>query len=530
MLVSDLPHVHAFATGARDTQPPGVQDVVEGLRSVVVVVDPEQLPVEEAMAWLETVAPLRSPPGAARRVVVPAVLGGPDTEEVCQAAGIGAMELVRLLTGTDLTVAVLGFSPGFAYLEGLPPPLDAVPRRARPRTVVPAGSVALAAGYAAVYPHPTPGGWQLVGRTDLALFDASSPPYARLAPGDTVRFVPTSGSADRSQPSQPTQPRRSLPSRRGSSLLVEEPGVLSLVQDGGRDGLAHLGVPRAGPADPLAHRLANGLVGNPPDAPAIEVAARGPRLRALADLLVAAVGADPRVLIDGKEVGHSHVVPLATGQRLTIGPVRGGLRTYLAVSGGVLVPEVLGSRSTDVLTWLGPGPLAPGLELAVGRPAGRAADHLEPDVASAIAPAGAWAVRVVRGPHAGWLGGGLGALASGAFSVAASSDRIGVRLDPVGPPLVRRTGELESQGMVTGAVQVPPDGRPIVLGPDHATLGGYPVAAVVVHADRWMLGQCRPGDTISFVPVELAGAHAALAAARKLSARALAGRYPYPSG
>lgn len=560
--------VRLLAATVRDAGRPGVRGAVEGMASVLVVVDPDTLAVDDAVAWITSLGATGVTHGAPRTVVVPTVFGGPDTDEVCRLGRVTPDELVELLCGADLTAAVLGFSPGFAYLDGLPPPLAGVPRRARPRPAVPAGSVAIAAGFAAVYPQVTPGGWQILGHTTFRLFDPSRPPYAVLEPGDRVRFVPAAADVERAggdggedgDPARgehatgpgggagpvregsgevPRAPLRVGP-RRPADLVVERPGMLSMVQDGGRGALAHLGVPAAGPADDLAHALANRLVGNPADMPAVEVTAAGPTLRAGRDLFVAVVGAEPDVLVDGREVGHSHVVPVAGGQRLTVGAVRGGLRTYVAVAGGVLVPPVLESCSTDVLTWLGPGPLVAGDELAVGPPAASPAGHLSPGVLAAWRDArgagharaarGAasyrWTLRVLPGPHARWLEGGIGALVARAYTVGPTSDRVGVRLEPAGAPLERRAGEVASQGMVFGAVQVPPDGEPIVLGPDHATLGGYPVAAVVAVADRWMLGQCRPGDTVVFAETDLTGAAAARAAARALVAGGVMGRYP----
>ena len=206
-----------------------------------------------------------------------------------------------------LEVAVVGFSPGFAYLTGLPDVLRSVPRRDRPRPSVPAGSVALAGGYAAVYPQSTPGGWQLVGHTDRPLFDAARPPFALLRPGDTVRFDPvgpadTAGASDAASATggwpdggRPGRPPLEPPLGVPTVLVVEDPGLLTLVEDGGRRGVARLGVPAAGPADPVAHALANRLVGNPVGAAALEMTAAGPTLRCVEAGHLAVVGGGPPV-------------------------------------------------------------------------------------------------------------------------------------------------------------------------------------------------------------------------------------------
>lgn len=527
----------AVAEQVRRAPLPGVQDVVGGLGSVLVTV----VPGTDLEALAEGLRSLGPPPFEApepRRHRIPVALGGPDVGDVCRAAGLDADGLADLLAGTVLEVAMIGFSPGFAYLRGLPAPLRSVPRRPSPRPAVRAGSLALAGGFAAVYPQASPGGWHVVGRTPVRLFDPAVPPYALLRPGDEVCLVPVTEAGD-GDPARDAgtdrerwarQPLVPPPGAR-ADLVVEAPGILTLAQDAGRAGLAHLGVPAAGPADPLAHALANRLAGNPPGTAALEVTARGPVLRceAPAPVHVAAVGGDPQVTVDGRAVRAGHVVPVAPGQRVAVGTPVAGLRTYLAVAGGLSLPPVLGSASTDVLSGLGPGPLATGDALTVAGPPGPMGDHVANEAWRVLSRgrAARRTVRVLPGPHPEWFDpGALEALAGTAWVVEGTSDRVGVRLRPVGGGgLGRRPGELDSQGMVVGAVQVPPDGRPVVLGPDHATLGGYPVVAVVVSADRWLLGQCRPGDEIAFQPVTPAEAARALAVVAR-AAQAVDGTYP----
>jgi KipI family sensor histidine kinase inhibitor len=506
---------------------PGVVDVVGGLRSVVVSFDPE---VTESGAVAEALA--RAPAGAgspppANQLDVPVHFGGPDLAEVAELLGITPAEVVRGLCGRPLGVAMVGFSPGFAYLEGLPEGWERVGRRASPRPVVPKGSVAMAAGFAAVYPQATPGGWQLLGQTTLSLFDPRVPPYARLRPGDTVVF----GAVDADHPSEPggkvDPPGGAEGGPAGVPALfgVEAPGVLTTVQDAGRTGFAHLGVPRAGAADPYAYALGNHLVGNPTGAAALEVTAQGPALRFRRRAYVAVTG-EVGVTLDGRPVDTGRLVPVAGGQRLVIGVVTGGLRAYLCVAGGLTAPSVMGSCSSDTLSGLGPPPLAAGQELAGADPCGPLGDHLAPSLLSGSGRPRR--LRVMAGPQAAWLAEGLDRLAETTFTVDAESNRVGVRLRPDGPPLARARGEVGSAGAVWGAVQLPSSGDPVVLGPDHATLGGYPVVAVVISADLPALGQCRPGEEVRLVPVDLAGARAARRD-RPSPRQAVVGRYPVVS-
>lgn len=258
-------------------------------------------------------------------------------------------------------------------------------------------------------------------------------------------------------------------------IVVRRPGLLTTVQDLGRPGLAHLGVPAAGAADVERLRHANALVGNRPVAAAFEVTVIGPQLLFEVDATVALHG-------------RARFVP--AGTVLDVGPVHDGLRDYLAVRGGVDVPPVLGSRSTCTLSGLGPPPLQVGDRFAVGHDVAG-----EPrDVAPPVRASGP--LRVLLGPRDDALTPpGLEALLSTSWVVTPRSDRTGLRLD--GPPVARaRADELASEGLVAGSVQVPPDGRPVLFLGNHPTTGGYPVVAVVLREDLPRAAQLRPGDVL----------------------------------
>lgn len=285
-----------------------------------------------------------------------------------------------------------------------------------------------------------------------------------------------------------------------SALDVVEPGVLTLVQDLGRPGWAHVGVGRSGAADAAALRLANRLVANPEGAAGLELLMGGLRLRARGPLTVACAGAPAPVRVDGVPVGMHAPVEVADGAEVRVGAPARGLRTYLAVRGGIDVPPVLGSRAADRLGGIGPAPLAAGDVLPVGAPP---SGWPPVDVAPVRPwPDGPWRLPVLPGPHVAWFDGGLDALCGAdGFRVTPSSDRVALRLD--GPRVVRvraRAGaELPSAGLVPGAVQVPPDGLPVVFGVDHPVTGGYPVVAVVRASALGILAQVRPGEPVRFV-------------------------------
>ncbi len=487
-------------------------------------------PVAPGAAGAPTDADRAHTPAGGRAFTIPCTFDGPDLDEVAALVGGTPGDVVGLLTHEPLAVAVMGFSPGFGYLDGLPRALRAIPRRDTPRPAVPAGSVALANGHAAVYPLSSPGGWQLVGRTGFPLFSLDGPPYATLAPGDTVQLsVADAGAASEPEPLS-LRPWSPPPGSR-RVLMVEAPGMRAALQDGGRSGVAAIGVPTAGPADPVSHALANRLVGNLDGAGAVEVTAGGTRLRALGPCHVAVVGGGPDVRVDATPVPSGQVVPVDTGQVVDIGVLSRGMRGYLAVAGGLVGPGAFDSCAVTNLSGIGPGPLQRGQVLHAGPWAPPLGDHLAP---------GAWpeldtegfgvTVRVVPGPHPeSFRPDALERLARCRFVVGDESNRVGLRLRADGgmPTAVRvDRSELDSQGVVTGAVQVPPGGDPVVLMADHATLGGYPVVAVVASADHGLLGQCRPGTVVRFVPISRDEARVALQASRRRLDGAVVGHYP----
>jgi biotin-dependent carboxylase-like uncharacterized protein len=276
------------------------------------------------------------------------------------------------------------------------------------------------------------------------------------------------------------------------TLTVLEAGASVLVQDRGRPGWAHLGVPRSGALDGPAAALAQRLVGNDEDAAGLEVLLGGLVLEADRACWVAVTGAPCEVLVDGRQREFAGPVRLEQGSVLRLGVPAHGLRSYVAVGGGIDVPAVLGSRSTDTLGHLGPAPVSVGDRIGIGRAAGR------PAAVDTPRPPAVGPLRITSGPRADRVqGDAVDRLCRTAYVVSPSSDRIGLRLQ--GEPLPLRTSaELPSEGMVLGAVQVPPDGMPVVFLADHPTTGGYPVVAVVDERDLWQCAQLRPGEPVRF--------------------------------
>lgn len=283
---------------------------------------------------------------------------------------------------------------------------------------------------------------------------------------------------------------------RDRHLEVVGTGTMATVQDLGRPGLAALGVGRSGAADPAALRLANRLLGNAEGAAALEVTLGRLEVRVHGGTYAVLTGAPCPMTVDGRQKAPGSVVWVPDGATIRLGAPATGLRSYLAVRGGVDVPPVLGSRSTDTLAGLGPAPLRDGQVLPVGPPPRR---HPSVDHAPSRPPgADDLLLRVVPGPRADWFTSAAHqTLLAAPYEVTADSDRVGMRL--CGSPLERaRHDELPSEGMTLGALQVPPSGQPTLFLPDHPVTGGYPVIAVVVGEDVGLAAQARPGQRLRF--------------------------------
>ncbi|MFS3129999.1 biotin-dependent carboxyltransferase family protein [Nocardioides sp. Bht2] len=283
------------------------------------------------------------------------------------------------------------------------------------------------------------------------------------------------------------------------TMRVLATGGLTTVQDRGRTGWAHLGVPRAGALDGPAAALANRLVGNGVDAAVVEVTLGGLVVRLAAARWCAVTGAALTVLRDGRSMPHGQAFWVPAGSVLSLGVPEVGVRSYLALAGGIAVEPVLGSRSTDVLAGVGPPLVEPGMDLPLGPPGAGPRPLDVPGGARQSPPTATDTVRIWPGPRADWCEEPMARLCAGSYTVADASNRVGLRL--VGPEVVRRRHqELASEGVVMGAVQIPPNGQPVVFLADHPATGGYPVAAVVHADDLALCAQLRPGAELRFTP------------------------------
>ncbi|WP_166972959.1 5-oxoprolinase subunit B/C family protein [Brevibacterium atlanticum] len=481
---------------------PGVVELIPAARTVLISFDPSRT---RASALAEAVRGLdrtQSTTGEARQVSIPVIYDGDDLAEVADLLNVSPAEVVGRHQAATWEVAFAGFAPGFGYLAGDDDLFD-VPRRSSPRTRVPVGAVALAGEFTGVYPRSSPGGWQLIGRTDATLWDLDREPPALFVPGTIVTFtdvgresVETVMSADPAPAPTSTPPAH--------SLEVVRPGLQLLVQDLGRPGFASMGVSGAGAADRTALTSANRLVGNAETAAGLESFGGGALLRVTGDTVAAVTGADGTITVTAVD-GTVHTprlgeaFALVDGDELELGTVENGIRRYLALRGGIAVETALDSSSADTLAGLGPAAPEKGTILGLHDP--RTAPHLvDPRPApprELPQPGETVTLSVTLGPREDWFtDAGIDTLLGQEWTVTHESDRVGLRLSGEVALERARTGELPSEGAVTGALQVPPNGQPVLFGPDHPLTGGYPIIASVDDLD--LAAQLPPGVKLRF--------------------------------
>ncbi len=492
-----------------------------------------------------------------RRVEIPVCYGGefgPDLGDMCEMHGMTEAQAIEMHASAEYRVYFLGFVPGFAYLGELPKEL-VTPRLAAPRKRVPAGSVGIAGNQTGVYPFATPGGWRLIGRTPIKIFRAERDGLSLLSIGDRVRFTPISaerfaelevderGRRGKKQIPPLRDGKRRRPSGRNDKswlvgagegmrvIEVQAPGLLTTVQDLGREGFGPLGVSPSGAADAIALRIGNRLVGNVEGAAGLEMTLLGGTFEFPDGAELALSGSDFGATLDGNPVEMGTAFEAKPGQALRVGPTRSGARCYLCVRGGISVEPFLGSASTHLLSGLGghdgralrkgdvltigvgKGGLPPWLPLGEPRHRRRtvAAKALERLVPRKV-------LRVTPGPQSDWFPKAAQKIFyASTYRVTEEANRMGLRLEGTALPEGAH-GEMISEGISLGAVQIAAGGLPIILFVEQQTTGGYAKIANVISADFHSLGQLRPRDEIRFERVDWKKAQALLVEQEKLLA------------
>ena len=489
----------AMADTIRTSSISGILDVVVSPNRVTVVYDPLFI---DCLATLEaSIHAAASQPHAplsetGRLHTVPVQYGkdaGPDFDAVCRSHAIDTKTLIQLHTEPEYLVTAIGFVPGFPYLEGLPETLQ-TPRLSTPRRQVPSGSVGIGGSQTGVYPCETPGGWHLIGRTDTNFFNPMSATPALMQPGDRVRFHETD-SVSRPDYSATFVPSCVTPQH----ITILEPGLMTTVQDLGRSGFRSSGVPYSGAADRVSAILANSILGNSDTAAVLEYTLFGPTVQFEADAFIALTGAT------NESVAPLRPLRVQRGDTLQLGHAAKGCRGYMAVAGGFCVPSVLNSCSTYVPAKLGGyhgRPLESGDRLSIGATRIQSFSSnwsLNHDVVPL--PTSPCTLRILLESPQGTA---HRALTNTPMHVSAQSDRMGIRFNE---PLPSLPATPLSRAVLPGTVQLPPDGKPILLLCDAQTIGGYPVLGHIIAADLPRAAQLRPGDTVCFSETTLAEAH-----------------------
>ncbi|MBF6631017.1 MAG: 5-oxoprolinase/urea amidolyase family protein [Comamonas sp.] len=514
--LQDLPTTMALYQVVAAHHIAGLCELVPAARTLLVHFEPSvisrtslievlrECAVQAATAQASEAVPL------GRLVELPVRYVGEDLPDVAELLGISVAQVIERHTAQPYDAAFAGFAPGFVYLSG--GANFQMPRRQSPRTRVPAGSVALGGNFSAVYPSASPGGWQLIGETEVPMWDLQRPEPAYVQPGFRVQFVDMARKAVQvhlpaSLKIKPNQPL-ALAVQGQAAIEFVEVGLQTLVQDSGRQGMAGLGISTSGALNAQAMQQANRLVGNPRPTPVLENVLGQLRLHSHGATTVAVTGAQAQLTLHSAQGMTSNVyshqpIALNDGDVLQLHAPQAGVRSYVAVRGGWGVEAVLGSCATDTLAQIGPAALQRGQRLQVGDavPAeqlravelGSAPPLPLPRVGETVV------LDVLLGPRTDWFTpAALENFTQQTWQVTPQSNRIGMRLQGVQALERARHDELPSEGTVTGAIQVPINGQPVLFLADHPLTGGYPVIAAVAHHHLGLAAQIPVGCSIRF--------------------------------
>lgn len=472
----------------------GITRLFPAARTVFLAYDPEVLPFDNLLDRISQLTLATKQPQSGRTHRIPVVYDGPDLDEVAAHLDLTRAEVIERHQTAQFTVDFCGFAPGFAYLSCDEPLFD-LPRRATPRPRVGSGAVALAGRYGAVYPSDSAGGWQLIGRTDQPMWDIHRSPPALLQAGDHLRFHAVESLA-------PIPPKPATFDPKGpQSLRIDMTWQPLPLVDLGRPQAFTDAVPTSGALDRDAFGRANHALGNLPQAPAIEIAAPI-HVTALQPEVLVITGAEMKaklITLSGSQYFLNHHEPFAldAGDRIELAAPSTGRVAYLARRGGFDVERVLGSASSDTLSGIGPQPLA---TQSILHAAQMTQSAVMPSLPAPVLPCAGDEITVslLPGPRMDWFSdAAIAALINETWTVSTEITRVGLRLN--GPHLPRkRTGELASEVVLPGAIQIPHDGRPMVFLRDAPVTGGYPVIAIIPEDELSRIAQCPPATRLRF--------------------------------
>ncbi|MDR7015218.1 urea amidolyase family protein [Acinetobacter sp. 3657] len=482
---------------------PYIQELIPAARTILVYFDPIFIDGKNLIQWISSQKiDQYSENTNKKEVIINVCYDGADLAHVAEYLGIGVDEVIYKHTHCHWQVAFIGFAPGFAYLVSADHPFGNIPRLASPRKKIASGSVGLAGEYSGIYPKESPGGWQLIGRTDQTMWDVNREQAALLLPSDQVVFKDIS-----KHPKQVTIPAtRVVPIKAPQNpvvFTVQNVGLQVLIQDEGRKNVAQLGVGQAGAIDRSAFHCANACVGNPKNAAALEIYNGGLRLKVMKETVIAVTGAETELWVsyaNGYTVKQPLYQPIALdrGDEIYLDKVQAGIRNYVAVRGGIAVEQVLNSASYDSLAELGTAPLRVGDEIRSAQLKTGCVD-LDQSATELSKVGDQVVVDIVLGPRMDWFTPeSIDLLLEQRWLITVESNRIGLRLAGDKPLQRQIKHELPSEGCCTGAIQIPPSGQPVLFMNDHPITGGYPVIAAVAPYHLDLIAQLAAGCYIQF--------------------------------
>ncbi|MCF8999882.1 urea amidolyase family protein [Acinetobacter nectaris] len=489
---------------------PAILDMIPAEKTIFIQFSNLIIQQKELIDWLskQEIKDLTAELG--REVVIPVSYQGMDLGQVAEFLGITVNEVIRRHTESEWKVAFIGFAPGFGYLNSENKPFGSIPRLNSPRKQIPMGSVALAGEYAGIYPKNSPGGWQLIGHTDERMWDIHRDPPALLLPGNRIFFKKNTQGASvfidteiKTQNIYPNQNLEKIP-----VLKVLKVGIQVLIQDYGRQGKFALGVGVGGAMDKGAMQYANECVGNPLNYAVLEILNGGFHTEVQCSTVIAVTGADTDLYIKYKD-GETEIaktyqsIALDQGDEIIIKSPKAGLRSYFAIRGGIAVNDVLGSKSFDTLAELGPQPLKANDYIYTAQMMQNAVlgqrikhDYQLPKPSETVV------LDIVLGPRVDWFDKqSLETLKTQSWLVTSDINRIGLRLMGEKPLKRAKNIELPSEGTAIGALQIPPNGQPVLFMNDHPLTGGYPVIATVADYHLDLVAQIPTGCMIKFNPI-----------------------------
>ncbi|MDR0237420.1 urea amidolyase family protein [Acinetobacter sp.] len=433
-----------------------------------------------------------------QQVIIPIRYDGEDLAQVAELQGLSVADLIRKHHQSTWDVAFIGFAPGFAYMNSPDQPFTDIPRLKTPRKKIPAGSLGLAGQYSGIYPKDSPGGWQLIGTTTEKMWDLERSNPALLRPGIRVHFEDVTH-----HPVSINVPKQIIAVEDTGSkqplFKIISSGLQTTIQDEGRFQQTNIGVGTAGAMDIDSMHSANRIVGNPSETPIIEVLNGGLKVKMQHSAVIAVTGAISNIHVkfaDGQKADFECYQPIALecDDEFHIQTPHAGLRNYLSVRGGFDIQPILNSCSFDSLAILGPSPLTVGDVLYQGQVV--PSNITINDVAKANLPQLGDTIEldIVMGPRTDWFDqDSIEKLCNQSWLVTHESNRVGLRLLGKQPLIRKVTHELESEGTCIGALQIPPNGQPVLFMNDHPLTGGYPVIASVAK-HHWDLVAQIPAD------------------------------------